>query len=63
MIAGQDTSASAVLPNILNGIGAAGAVLGRNTVVDLWKLHTKLNMEENRLGIPKKIPMRYATEQ
>ena len=63
MIAGQDTSASGVLINILNGIGAAGAVLGRNTVLDLWNLHTKLNMEEDRLGIPKKIPMRYATMQ
>ena len=62
MLKGQDTYVTGVLPNILNGIGAAGAVLGRNTVVDLWNLHTKLNMEENRLGIPKKIPMRYATD-
>ena len=60
MIAGQDTYINGVLTNILSGIASAGAVLARNTMLDLQKLHSKINLEENRLGMPNKIPMRYA---
>ena len=49
-----------MLTNILSGIASAGAVLARNTMLDLQKLHSKINLEENRLGMPNKIPMRYA---
>ena len=63
MLKGQDTYVTGVLPNILNGIVSAGAVLGRNTMLDLQELHTNLNTEEDRLGIPNKVPMRYATVQ
>ena len=59
---GQDTYVNGVLANILSGIATAGTVMGRNTLMDLHKLHEKINLEDNRLGIPNKIPMRHAKE-
>ena len=60
-LTGQDTLISGVMSNIASGIASAGPVLGRNTMMDLWKFHRQFNLEQDKQGVPNKIPMRYST--
>ena len=41
-MSGQDINHIGVSSNMLTGVMTAGAVLERNTLVDLWELHDKI---------------------
>ena len=41
-MSGQDINQVGVSSNMITGVMTAGAVLGRNTLVDLWELHDKI---------------------
>ena len=60
-LTGQDTLISSVMSNIVSGIASAGPVLGRNTVMDLTKFHKQTNLEQDKRGVPNKIPIRFET--
>ena len=46
-VTGQDIFTVGVLSNIVGGIASAGAVLRRNTLLDLQSLHMKINKRGN----------------
>ena len=41
-LSGQDINGVGVSTNMLTGVMTAGAILERNTLVDLWELHDKI---------------------
>ena len=59
-LTGQDSLMTGVTSNIVSGIASAGPVLGRNTMMDLWKFHREANLEQDKRGVPNKIPMRFS---
>ena len=48
-LSGQDIHQSGVSSNLLTGVMTAGAVLERNTLVDLWELHDKIGGSHDRV--------------